>query len=255
MNNTKNNINHWKQEEMRAFHGWEFSYLDNRWDMEDLPWDYISLVRKYRRNSHTLLDMGTGGGEILLSLCHPFKKSNVTEGYVPNLILCRERLQPLGITVKYIENDNCIPYQDNYFDIVINRHESFNFNEVYRVLKSNGIFITQQVGCDNSRVLSEKVTGVPLAINEEKCLQSVINKVQEDKFEVLYKNEYYAKLNFFDVGAIVFYAKNISWEFPNFSVNRHSDNLIKLQAEIDDKGKVESVEHRHVMILKKNEAF
>ncbi|WP_365845908.1 hypothetical protein [Clostridium sp.] len=38
------------------------------------------------------------------------------------------------------------PFEDNTFDIVINRHESYCVSEVKRILKTDGIFIAQQVG-------------------------------------------------------------------------------------------------------------
>ena len=41
------------------------------------------------------------------------------------------------------------------FDIVINRHGAFDENEIWRVLKPKGIFITQQVGAENDRELVE----------------------------------------------------------------------------------------------------
>ena len=43
---------------------------------------------------------------------------------------------------------------DNEFDIVINRHESYNEKELFRILKPNGLFITQQVGAYNNKDLA-----------------------------------------------------------------------------------------------------
>lgn len=78
--------------------------------------------------------------------------------------------------MKQVFNDSQLPFEDNTFDIIINRHESFDINEVMRILKTNGIFITQQVGGKN--------------------------------------NEYFPYLRFKDIGAIVYFAKIIEWEFP-----------------------------------------
>lgn len=39
--------------------------------------------------------------------------------------------------------------------MIINRHESFDIEEVRRILKPNGIFITQQVGGKNNEILSK----------------------------------------------------------------------------------------------------
>ena len=58
-------------EENKEFKGWDFSYLDGRIEEEKLPWDYKSFICKYLNKDDMLLDMGTGGGEFLLSLQHP----------------------------------------------------------------------------------------------------------------------------------------------------------------------------------------
>ena len=41
--------------------------------------------------------------------------------------------------------------------------------------------------------------------------------------------EAFPKTQFADIGAIVFYAKVIPWEFPDFSVERYCDRLLALQ--------------------------
>ncbi|WP_278335909.1 hypothetical protein [Desnuesiella massiliensis] len=32
----------WKKDEEKSFQGWDFSYLNDRWEEEKLPWDYKS---------------------------------------------------------------------------------------------------------------------------------------------------------------------------------------------------------------------
>lgn len=111
-----------KQEESHAFKGWNFSYLNNRWDGgEKLPWDYKEILLKYIKKTDYLLDMGTGGGEFLLTINHSYSLTYITEGYTPNIELCKKQLEPLGITVKTVYEDDIIPYASNMFDIVINR--------------------------------------------------------------------------------------------------------------------------------------
>ena len=68
--------------------------------------------------------------------------------------LCKKKLEPLGIEVKEIFNDSELPFEDNTFDMIINRHSSFYIKEIKRILKPNGIFITQQVGGKNNEKLS-----------------------------------------------------------------------------------------------------
>lgn len=50
-----------EKEEQAAFKGWDFSYLENRWDEQELPWNYEDILKKYLNPDYKLLDMGTGG--------------------------------------------------------------------------------------------------------------------------------------------------------------------------------------------------
>ena len=149
----------WKQEEAQAhIHGWDFSHIDGRYEEEnDLPWNYELLVRKYLKKEMELLDYDTGGGEFLLSLGHPFAKTSATEGYPPNVKLCKEKLLPLGIRFMPCSDPSKVPFEDAAFDLIINRHGSFDPGEIYRLLRKDGMFITEQVGADNERDLVEMV--------------------------------------------------------------------------------------------------
>ncbi|MEN3239350.1 hypothetical protein [Fructilactobacillus sanfranciscensis] len=72
-------IDKWKLEEKLGIKGWNFDHLDNRWFNEPLPWNYLKLVLKYLKPNMQLLDMGTGGGELLKKFNHPAKNTQVTE--------------------------------------------------------------------------------------------------------------------------------------------------------------------------------
>lgn len=149
----------WEKEEKAAqIIGWDFSHIHGRYEEEDdLPWDYEKTVRKYLNRDFDMLDYDTGGGEFLLSLDHPFDKTAATEGFKPNVRLCEEKLLPLGINFKECGTPSAIPFGNEAFDVIINRHGSFDAGELYRLLKKNGIFITEQVGSDNDRDLVEMV--------------------------------------------------------------------------------------------------
>ena len=149
----------WKNEEKAAhIHGWDFSHIHGRYEEEtDLPWDYKRIIERYLNQDMSILDYDTGGGEFLLSLNHPYDKTSATEGYQPNVELCKETLLPLGINFKECDNPASIPFKGESFDLIINRHGDFNAKEIYRLLKKGGVFITEQVGEDNDRDLVEMV--------------------------------------------------------------------------------------------------
>ena len=213
-------LSQWKGEESRGMSGWDFSHIDGRYTADSLPWDYREKVREFLRPGVRLLDMGTGGGELLLTLGHPYELTSVTEGWAPNLELCRKRLEPLGITVREYDSERGmpLPFEDNSFDLVINRHESYDLSEVRRVLKSNGFFLTQQVGGENNRPLIRRLCP--------------------------------GEGRFLDVGAVVFQASVSPWEFPDFSVDRCQKALLQLQDQLERLGFIPTLEHRFLIVAK-----
>jgi SAM-dependent methyltransferase len=137
----------WKKEEEIAYIcGWDFSHIDGRFEAaKDLPWDYRNIIRQYLKDDMHILDYDTGGGEFLLSLHHPYEKTAATEGYPPNVELCKETLLPLGVDFRACDNPADIPFQDESFDLILNRHGSYDAEEIYRLLKKDGIFITNKL--------------------------------------------------------------------------------------------------------------
>lgn len=243
----------WKKEEKIAhIQGWDFSHIHGKYDEEnDLPWNYKKIVKEYLNNDFNLLDYDTGGGEFLLSLNHPFDRTSATEGFKPNVQLCQEKLLPLGIDFKECSTPSKIPYDDETFDMIINRHGEFDAKELYRLLKKGGIFVTEQVGGDNERDLVEMVLpGIKnpfphLNLKEQR-------KVFEDAgFHIIGAEEAYRPIRFFDVGAFVWFAHIIEWEFVGFSVDRCFQQLLNMQKIIEDEGEVVGTIHRYLIIAEK----
>lgn len=241
-------------EESKSITGWDFSYLDGRWDEESLPWDYKKIILEYLKPDHQLLDIGTGGGEFLLSLNHPYCNTTITEGYLPNYQLCVNKLRPLGIRIlNYVGDEKLNDINDNQFDIVINRHESYNEEELYRILKPNGIFITQQVGAYNNRDLATFFDENHIDSFPELTLDKALNRLKSNNFNIIYKDEYFPLLKFYDLGAIAYFAKIIQWEFINFNVKDNIDKFLLLQEQLKQKGFISSKEHRFIIVAKKNQ--
>ncbi|WP_421617356.1 class I SAM-dependent methyltransferase [Brevibacillus sp. TJ4] len=199
-----------------------------------------------------MLDMGTGGGEFLLSLSPPPGKTYATESYPPNYELCRAKLPAYGIEVKLVKDDEALPFEDGCFDLVINRHESFSAREVCRILKPGGVFVTQQVGGMNNRELSRFLLGegamtTPADIN----LAQATGELEAAGFEVLERQECFPELHFTDVGALVYFAKIIEWEFAGFSVDRCFERLLDLHQTAARDGYIASREHRFFILARK----
>lgn len=244
----------WYSEERIAYiHGWDFSHIDDRYtECAQLPWDYREVILKYLKPDMKLLDIDTGGGEFLLSLKQPFENISATEAYPPNVELCKNTLLPLGIDFKAADGKGSLPFEDCMFDMVINRHGDFNAEEIYRVLKVGGLFITQQVGAENDRELVELLLphqrDLPFP---EQHMEQAAEKFRDAGFEILDQQESFQPIRFFDVGALVWFARIIEWEFPGFSVDNCLDELCNAQQILDTQGYIEGNAHRFLLIAQK----
>lgn len=243
----------WKKEESIAhIKGWDFSYIEGRHEeVNNLTWDYRQVIRQYLKEDMRILDYDTGGGEMLLSIGHPYRNTAATEGYPPNVELCKKTLLPLGIDFKECNDPQNIPFPDESFDIIINRHGDFDPKELYRLLKRDGLFITQQVGDNNDTELVKLVlpevgpqfSGLNLADQKK--------KFEEAGFTVIQGDEAFCPIRFFDTGAFVWFARIIEWEFPEFSVDKCFEKLLEVENEIRKNGKVEGTAHRYLIVAKK----
>ncbi len=243
----------WKEEERIAhIHGWDFSHIAGRYtEQDDLPWDYRERILHFLKPEMTLLDIDTGGGEFLLSLSHPHQKTAATENYPPNVALCRETLLPLGMDFRPGDGKERLPFADGRFDMVINRHGDFNPEDIFRMLKPGGLFITQQVGAENDRELVELLCGETKMPFPEQYLDITLRKFQDAGFEILEATECFRPIKFFDVGALVWFARIIQWEFPDFAVDTHLRQLMNAQQILEETGCIEGTIHRFFLAARK----
>ena len=242
----------WKAEEQIAHvHGWDFSHVDGRVVEDALPWDYCEQILRYLKPEMQILDIDTGGGEFLLSLYHPYRNTSATENYPPNIELCQNTLLPLGIDFRSADGKGNLPFEDERFDLVLNRHGDLNPDEIYRVLKPGGLFITQQVGAENDREQVELLCGHTDLPFPDQYLKIISDQFSQTGFEILDGRECYRPIRFYDVGALVWFARIIEWEFSGFSVERCQDQLLHAQAILDEKGCIKGRIHRILMIARK----
>ena len=136
--------------------------------------------------------------------------------------------------------------------MIINRHGDFDPNEIYRVLKNGGIFITEQVGAENDRELVElllnDVPDIPFPDQYLKIAQAAFEEIG---FSVIKADEAFRPIKFWDVGALVWFARIIEWEFPNFNVRDCQENLYHAQEILEQKGVLEGRIHRFLLVVEK----
>ncbi|MCR6109690.1 class I SAM-dependent methyltransferase [Bacillus sp. A301a_S52] len=234
------------------FTGWDFSYIEGsgRCASSLLPWSYGSKAITLMRQCRSLLDMGTGGGEFL-SLLQPFpSKVYATEGYAPNVAIAKAKLEPLGVNVEQISDDHQLPFHDEQFDLVLNRHESYAPQEVKRILKTGGIFFTQQVGCLDAQDLNK---ALHKPVNDEYIdwdLKFAVKELTDEGIQVVKAEEAFPTLRFYDIGAVVYYLKAIPWQIPHFSVDDCEEELYVIYEQIKQSGCFDVTQHRFLIEAK-----
>lgn len=246
---SKNFIEQWKKDEVAPFRGWDFSYIRSRKSEDKEPWDYKTLAKELLQKSTSVLDMGTGGGEVFSSLA-PFPKHAVAiEGYKPNVKVAKERLEPLGVKVLEVDESYELPFADGGFDLVLNRHSAFTASEVFRILKPGGYFLTQQVGGGNLTDLISAFDAVPKY--KDWTPQNIKDEIKNAGFEIKDAREWKGKIEFKDVGAIVYFLKAIPWIVEGFSVESHLQYLEQLQAKLDKGEKLVFTQVRFLVYAQK----
>ena len=239
-----------KTEFEQKFSGWDFSYLSGKMEESPLEWNYLSILDNYFEKSVYCLDMGTGGGEYLDSFSKLPEKTFATEGYEPNIGIAKNRLSKRGIEVKRVNDDNILPFDDCFFDLIINRHEEYLVSELSRVLKANGYFITQQVGGMNDIDVNSTL-GAKSPNYYDWCLLKTINELKETGFRIIDYKEQIGYTRFYDIGSIVYYLKCIPWQIDDFSVDLYFDRLKLLNEYIEKYKCKDFINHRFFVIAQK----
>lgn len=223
----------WRREERHPFVGWDFSHLDGRMIESPPPWSYSKRAGELMRQSASVLDLDTGGGETLLGLReHWPTKVVATEAHPPNVELVRTRLEPEGCSVVDVPwNRTPMPFADGEFDLILCRHSPFQADEVARMLSPGGTFLTQQIHWTWAHDLLAVFGTLPPG--PETTLEGTSAAIHAAGLHIAAAQEWTGELAFTDVGAVVYYLKAVPWLVPGFSVESHTSGLIELQTLLD----------------------
>ncbi len=233
--------------------GWDFSQLTEAGRMKEtpLPWNYHAIVKSYMPGVTRMLDMGTGGGEFLISLAPLPRETYATEGYEPNVKTAEDNLTQYNVKVISGYKDDALPFENDFFDLIINRHEFYEPVDVNRILKPGGHFITQQVkgNCDDTII---KLFDAD-AENDftEWCLSKAVQDLRGNNFKLIRQDAAEGFTEFTDTEALISYMKVINWIVPDFSREKYSVQINKAAGIIKEKGSFKSTLDRFLVISKK----
>ena len=125
--------------------GWDFSKI--KVVSEGVQWDFHKEITQRCKRFDLLLDIGTGGGEMLLSL-NDVALLLVGIDHSNGMIQTARAnlLKEMKQNVRCFQMDaGELEFPSNFFNVVTCRHSDFSAQEVTRVLTPDGVFLTQQV--------------------------------------------------------------------------------------------------------------
>lgn len=250
----------WRAEETGQPDGWDFSALSERVSEPDLPWDLDGLTRRALADADAVLDMGTGGGERLLTFRDLLPTdTTATEGWPPNVPVARAALEPAGIdVVAFGQPDDdpepaLMPFADGRFDLVLNRHESYHPAEIARVLRPGGSLLTQQVGGREFGEVRAALNHPPAASQVEYAAFRA--GLQDAGLDVVDGAEAVGHYAFTDVAALVAYLQAVPWDAPaDFTVSRYAAALLSLHDRGPVSGQPLRVTHQRFWLLARKPA-
>lgn len=234
------------------FEGWDFGVFQGRYvevGDADLPWNYPELVRERLTSATSLLDLGTGGGEVLAALQPLPARTAATEGFAPNVPVARERLEPLGVEVAEVGDDDLLPFADDAFDLVVSRHESYDPAEVRRVLRPGGVFVTQQVGGGDLAEVNQAL-GAPAHGYADWDLAAAGGQLRAAGFTVDWQQEARLPATFHDVGALVLFLRITPWHVPDFTPDRYAQRLRALHTRMVAGEPLRAHSHRFALVAR-----
>lgn len=217
--------------------GWGFGFLEGRATEERPSWRYVRLLAERLGAANCALDLDTGGGEVLAEALGMAASSPprmvVTEAWPPNAAQAQRRLAPWGVdVVRTALGSSALPLPDASFDLVTARHPvAPDFAEIHRVVAPGGTYLAQHVGAASAFELIEAILG-PLspehyrgrdAHREAQAARDVGLEVKDLRVER-------PRMEFFDIGAIVWILRKCVWWVPDFSAARYEPQLRALDA-------------------------
>jgi SAM-dependent methyltransferase len=184
-----------------------------------------------------MLDLQSGGGELLAGLPELPPLLVASEGYAPNVDLAARRLRPRGAWVVATDDAHqALAIADGAFDLVTSRHPIDTWwTEIARVLAPGGTYLSQQVGPNSFRELSEFFLG-PLPISSRRDPEVARRAAESVGLTVTELRGERLRAEFYDVGAVVYFLRLVVWTVPGFTVEIFGDRLRAMHEHITREG-------------------
>jgi SAM-dependent methyltransferase len=232
--------------------GWNFSRVRARYD--PIPWNYVDIIRQYLKPQDRVLDIGTGGGEIFLSLA-PYFGQGIGIDQDPAMIDTAKRNQ-YALTLSNISllvmEGSALGFDVDEFDVVLLRHLRVYASEIVRVLRKKGYFITQMVGQRSSLNILDAFGWTPRSFGPDwwQPVAQLADQFLLHGCRIVAQAEYNVPYWFYDLESFMFWLMSVPWP-EEIDLEKHWQYINRvLETSQTDRG-IETNEHRALLIVQK----
>jgi SAM-dependent methyltransferase len=220
--------------------GWDFSWLDGRATEQRPSWGYQRLMSRRLARVSAAADLQTGGGEVLAGIEKLGKfppTMAATESWPPNAALATRLLHPRGVVVVAARDEASLPFADEAFELVTSRHPgAVLWAEIARVLRPGGGYFAQHIGPATMLELAEYFLGPRPQLGETRHPDAERAQAEAAGLQVVDMRMERLRVEFFDVGAVIYFLRKVIWTVPDFSVEAYRDRLRELHEQIRGEG-------------------
>ncbi len=228
--------------------GWGFEWLEGRATEQRPPWRYSRLLAARLAGAACALDIDTGGGEVVAEAGVLPERMSVTEAWPPNAQRAREVLAPRGVEVHETKQGRPLPFQDESFDLVTARHPvKPDWSEIRRVLEPGGRYLAQHVGPGSAFALIEFFLGPLPEQRRGRDPRREVAQAEEAGLTVTDLRTARCRMEFLDIGAVVWVLRKCVWWVPDFSVDRYRAKLVELDDLLRHRGPFVAHSTRHLI--------
>lgn len=178
-------------ENVGNLNGWDYSQLQVL--VDEPEWDFYDKVKKGTKKTDVLLDIGTGGGENVLTVASSVLFTvgiDLSHGMIRTAKENLEKSNKPNVRFFHMSSENLL-FPAGFFDIAASRHAPFDAEEVANVLKEGGLFLTQQVSeADKLNIKIAFRRGQSFEEVDGTSKESYVRELQEAGFSDVQAYEY-----------------------------------------------------------------
>ncbi|TCP50760.1 methyltransferase family protein [Tamaricihabitans halophyticus] len=217
--------------------GWDFSWLDGRATEQRPSWGYQQQMSSRLPSVSSALDIQTGGGEVLAGAATYPATMAATESWPPNVAKATKLLGPRGVVVVADPDEPPLPFADGAFDLVTSRHPaSVWWQEIARVLSPGGTYLAQHVGSASMFELVEYFLGPQPEARQKRHPDLESAEARAAGLNIVDIRQERLRVEFFDIGAVVYFLRKVIWTVPGFTTDAYRDELYAMHQRIESEG-------------------